>query len=251
MQITHDLLLGLVKALNTDETGDADHRIPRFSLPEQYGALNARRLTGEQIQRQLDKFIQELRASGFPGKRENSHALLMRIVDSDNNGCLLPPAMHEEWWSILTFYLNLPYLQDVERGAHPGIEVLSSQLFIDSGAWCLGSDLRERLVKRATNFFSEGANQENRNDMIVLDPKGKEICIKGRKHHLPDSAIRLFTSLLAMPGEWQYSKLLGLSDRADKIIKRMPPPVRRLIKSSLRDGYRIPHEIAERIKVIP
>jgi hypothetical protein len=136
-------------------------------------------------------------------------------------------------------------LEDIASEHHCRDEVLiggySHPQLAGPLSYCISNHLRK--FGTVPGAPSEDSKQ------IVLDLRGEEISIKGKKYPLPDTALKLLIALLEQPGAWRTDKFIAAGRRADKIIGRMPPDVGILIDRG-RKGYRIPRETADAIKIL-
>jgi len=257
VQLTHDLLVRLVIAINTDEYGQPDPHIPPF-LPHTTYTSCEQQLAPEQIAPRFQAYIAFLRETDSAGARLSGQELLRRLC-VDDEGRPARPTVHEVWWEHILLWLNPLFLVDQvrARGEAPPVETFARELFCKSSAWSLSPELRNTLAARGRAFVEsretrQSALKEAR-PRVEIDEGRRQILIDGRAHDVQSAkALRFIIGpLIAARGAWVGGKELDdpavAQARPDKAIGRLPDAVKAIIETRKGGaaGYRIKPEFFE------
>jgi hypothetical protein len=83
--------------------------------------------------------------------------------------------------------------------------------------------------------------KKNRKTKLKIDEGGLTAWLNGKSHKITERQKNFLKELLNKKGEWVSGKKLrkDIDERVDKIKNSLPSPIKKLIKSHTRDGYRL------------
>ena len=165
MKVTHELLVKLVEAINTNADGKT---YPYIFSPDVISPADFKhQLAEDKIQPQLDKFIKVFKDTGISSDDGKMQEHLRSILERDDRGHPLNPSVQEQWWSLLILRLDLVYLANIEVSNLPTLEDIEKRLFRDREEWEHDKKLRAELARRALDFFRKTKGEPSLTDERV------------------------------------------------------------------------------------